>query len=65
MYLQPATIDLVMGKPLTVVSKGRQRVVNLADQQILAIVQPSYSVFHILTLAFDAKLEWVSLLPSA
>lgn len=43
--------DLVMGKPLTVVREVGQGVVDLADEQILAIVQTSHRVFHGLTLA--------------
>jgi hypothetical protein len=48
-------IDLVVRKPLTMVGKVSQRIVDLADQQILAIVQASKSVFHLLTLATQTQ----------
>lgn len=39
-------IDRVMTALLAVVSKGRQRVVDLADQEILTVIQTSHRFFH-------------------
>ena len=41
-------IDLVMRKLLTVVSKVREGVVDLANQQILTVIESRHRVFHML-----------------
>ena len=47
-------IDLIVRKLLAVVGEMSQRIVNLADQQLLAVVQPSDRFFHTLTLAISS-----------
>ena len=39
-------VDRVVAELLTVVSKVRQRVVDLADQQILTVIEASHRCFH-------------------
>lgn len=56
-------VDRIMAKFLAVLPKVRQRIVNWADQQILAIIQTSNRVFVLTSLPYSHSAPFVKSLP--